>query len=294
MIVSRLIGGLGNQMFQYAVGRALSISRNAPFYLDIRNFSGYMNHNGFELQRIFDVPIKIATDNDVKNIIGYQSSRIIQKILKNPNLSFFRRNELVIEPHFQYWSNINYVQDNCYLIGYWQSEKYFSSFSDIIRKDFSFNAPLVGKNTEISHKIVGSNSISVHIRRGDYVTDKNTSKIISPCSIEYYSSAISYLMKNIESPTFFVFSDDISWAKKNIKIDATCFYIDNNIGHNSYLDMQLMSLCHHNIIANSTFSWWGAWLNPRKNKIVVAPKQWFSVGMKYDASDIIPATWTRM
>ena len=129
-------------------------------------------------------------------------------------------------------------------------------------------------------------AVSLHVRRGDYVSDPKTKAILGVCSLDYYRAAIAHIAERIESPAFFVFSDDIAWAKANLEIPFPCEYVDHNQGQQSYNDMHLMSLCKHHIIANSSFSWWGAWLNPRKDKIVIAPENWFA--NNEDAKDLIP------
>jgi Glycosyl transferase family 11 len=175
------------------------------------------------------------------------------------------------------------------LDGYWQSEKYFIDCSKLIRKDFTFKNELDSYNLKLKSKIDKTNSVSIHIRRGDYVNNLNTNATHGLCSIDYYIKAVNYITERIESPYFFVFSDDIEWAKKNIMLNFPCQFISHNIGSKSYLDMQLMSLCKHNVIANSSFSWWGAWLNSNDNKIVIAPRKWFAVNT--DICDLIPSNW---
>jgi hypothetical protein len=184
------------------------------------------------------------------------------------------------------------VPSQCYLTGYWQSEKYFSSVEAEIRKDFTFNKPLIDRNLELSAKMATCGSISLHIRRGDYVSDAQTSAILGVCPLDYYRNAVAYVADRVANPQFFVFSDDIEWARENLGLDHPSEYIDHNRGAESYCDMQLMSKCRHHIIANSSFSWWGAWLNPHADKIVVAPKRWFAGSL--DSTDLVPQTWTRL
>ena len=177
-----------------------------------------------------------------------------------------------------------------YYIGYWQSEKFFKDISDEIRKDFSFPKFTSEKNLEILKLIKSYNSVSIHIRRGDYLQNRGFNGL---APLEYYQKAIEYIKNKIENPHFFIFSNDIEWCRKNLSIENS-YYIDWNRGEESYRDMQLMSLCKHNIIPNSTFSWWGAWLNKNPNKIVIAPEKWFNDCVNIDYSNIVPETWIKI
>ena len=290
MIISRIIGGLGNQMFQYAIGRALSIERNMSLLLDVSSFDKYNRHQGFELTRVFNCSPQIATNNDVRRVLGLQSSHVFKRILSQALMSPFRRQELVLEPHYHFWQGAGTVPSTCYLQGYWQSEKYFERYRTAIQEDFAFKLPFVGKNVELAARISQTNSVSLHVRRGDYLSDKKATALHGLCSIDYYREATESIGIKIDAPTFFIFSDDIDWVKKNLKIRFPCQYVDHNQGLDSFNDMHLMSLCHHNIIANSSFSWWAAWLNANECKLVLAPKKWFSIPI--NTSDLIPDTWT--
>lgn len=292
MIISQVIGGLGNQMFQYAAGRALSLERGQPLHLDISGFAGYGLHQGFELQRVFSCPIQIAVESEARSVLGWQCSPVIRRILARPSLSMMRRQNLVIEPHFHYWSGINKVPQDCYLVGYWQSEKYFKDVAAIIRSDFTFKAPLENRNADFAEQIKQVNAISLHVRRGDYAKNPKTNAAHGLCSLNYYQAAIQYMVARVKPPYFFIFSDDIAWVKDNLMMDFPCQYISHNQGQDSYNDMRLMSMCHHHIIANSSFSWWGAWLNPNPDKIVVAPTKWFA--NENDVKDLFPKSWVAL
>lgn len=289
MIISHIIGGLGNQMFQYALGRTLSLARGVPLKLDTTDFSGYELHQGFQLARVFSVPAEEATYNDVAAMLGWRRYQILRRIMGRPGLLIVRGKRLIVEPCLDYWDGIHQVPAYCYLSGYWQSERYFQEYRQEIRSDFTFRKPLSGQNQEWSRRIRGVISVSLHIRRGDYVRNPETNAVHGLCSIDYYQSAARHIADLVEAPEFFVFSDDISWARENLNLDFPCHYICENEGGDSYIDMQLMSLCRHYIIANSSFSWWGAWLNPRDDKIVVAPHKWFS--RKPRPRDLLPDRW---
>ena len=291
MVITHLIGGLGNQMFQYAAGRAVSLERGVSLSLDISGFANYGLHQGFELQRIFNCTAEIANEADVRGILGWQSSPRIRQLLSRQNMAVFRREGFVVEPHFHYWQGIKSVPRDCYLTGYWQSEQYFLEAAAQIRADFTFKLPLDNQNIELAKQINAVNAVSLHVRRGDYANIPETTATHGLCSLDYYRAAIRHIAEQVQQPHFFVFSDDIAWVKNNLSIDFPCQYVDHNQGAESYNDMRLMSMCRHHIIANSSFSWWGAWLNPNVNKIVVAPSRWFA--KQTDVRDLLPQGWIK-
>jgi hypothetical protein len=279
-------------LFQYAAGRSLSIMSDKLHLLHIDDFVGYNLHNGYELNRVFNIGDNFATHDDICRVFKYKYTHPLRRLLIRSNFKWLRERNFVVEPHFNFWPDFIKLNTNCFLYGYWQSEKYFKACDGVIRNDFKFREPLVGDNKTISQRINEVQSISLHVRRGDYVTDSRTKTVMQVCPQEYYKTAIDHISKNFTNPVFFIFSDEIDWVKNNLTIDHECIYIDNNTGSESYRDMQLMSLCKHNIIANSSFSWWGAWLNLNSEKIVIAPKKWFSNGLK--DSDLIPNEWLRL
>ena len=291
MIICNIIGGLGNQMFQYAAGLARSVKLGVPLKLDARDFSGYKLHQGFELQRLFNIHAEIASDNDISAILGWQKFKLMRRIFRRPQLKQFRHKNYVVEPHFSYWNEFNHLKNNSYLDGYWQSEQYFMEFADKIRAEFTFKLPFSEKNAEIAANISQVNAVSLHVRRGDYVSNAKNA-YIGLCSLQYYKMAIDHINREVNQPVFFVFSDDINWVKDSLVLDTKSVFVDHNSGEESYNDVRLMSLCKHHIIANSSFSWWGAWLNPNPNKIVIAPKKWFASGIK--TSDLIPKSWVTL
>jgi hypothetical protein len=201
----------------------------------------------------------------------------------------FRREGFVVEPHFHYWPEINQVPRDCYLAGYWQSEQYFREAAPAIHADFTFKSLPANRNAELAEQIGQVNAVSLHVRRGDYVNNPKTNVVHGVCSLDYYRDAVRHVASRVENPYFFIFSDDMAWVKEHLKMDLPCQYVDHNCGAESYNDMRLMSLCRHHIIANSSFSWWGAWLNRNPDKIVVAPKKWFANDK--NISDLFPAGW---
>lgn len=292
MVISNIIGGIGNQMFQYAAGRALSLERGELLRLDVSGFAGYGLHHGFELQRVFSCPAETADESDVRSILGWQFSFGIRRIVARPGMAAFRRKGFIVEPHFQYWPEIKHAPRDCYLVGYWQSEKYFRDVASDIRVDFTFKPPLINRNAEFAGQIAKVNAVSLHVRRGDYAKNPKTNATHGLCSLDYYQAAIQHVAERVDQPSFFIFSDDPSWVRENLKIKFPCQYVDHNQGAESYNDMRLMSMCNHHIIANSSFSWWGAWLNPDLEKIVVAPRKWFANGN--NVKDLFPQGWVTL
>jgi len=292
MVISHILGGLGNQMFQYAAGRALSLTNDQPFSLDLGDFSSYRLHHGYDLSRVFHVTAEGADAPAVHEMLGWRANRWAKKGLRRPQLAWLRGKKFVVEPHFHYWPDLFKLIGDRYLYGYWQSERYFKQFESTIRQDFTFRELLSGRNLELALKIANSHSVSLHVRRGDYVSDPKNASIMDVCSIAYYRLAISYIAERVRCPVFYVFSDDIAWVRENLPITLPCVYIDHNRGTESHRDMQLMSRCCHHIIANSSFSWWGAWLNPSAEKIVVAPQKWFVNDS--DTKDLFPSGWVSL
>ena len=181
------------------------------------------------------------------------------------------------------------LEGNVILHGHFQNEKYFKQYKTIIRKEFTFKHPLKEQNLQIAQQMEKSNSVAIHIRRGDYVTDSN----FALCTKEYYQEAMDSIRKEVENPVFFIFSQDFDWINENLTFDKEeVHFIDWNKGKDSYIDMQLMSLCKHNIIANSSFSWWAAWLNKNPEKRIFAPARWFRKEERNeDLKDFYPQGW---
>jgi len=291
LIILHLSGGLGNQMFQYAFGRANATRLGAELKYELTNPTLTI-HNGFELERIFNIQASEATQADMKFVLGLQRYALIRKLIKASGLQKLFNSFIVQEPHFHFSPQMLRLQDHSYVNGYWQSEKYFSEVENEIRADFSFKLPLSQMNADIAERIGNLNSVSLHVRRNDFANNAKINATHGLCPLDYYQSAIQYIAERIEKPFFLIFSDDPAWVKENLQIDSSCEYVDHNQGAESYNDMRLMSLCKHHIIANSSFSWWGAWLNSKADKIVVSPKSWFANGTS--SQDLIPQRWVKL
>ena len=188
--------------------------------------------------------------------------------------------------------NILKITDNAYLDGYWGSYKYFADIVDLLQKDFTVKAEMDQKNVEIARAISGTKSVSIHFRRGDYVTNPQTNAYHGTCSLDYYQRAVKDISKYVSDPHFFVFSDDPDWVQQNFSIPYPLSFVTINSPDEPHKDLRLMSLCRHHIIANSSFSWWSAWLCTNKDKKVYCPDKWFNV--PYDMRDAIPEFWKRI
>ncbi len=292
MIISKIFGGLGNQMFQYAAGHALAMRKGVEHRLDISAYEHFQMHQGFELNTVFNADASIASREEIDRIIGIQSSTILQRLLARPAFAGFRKSSLVFEPGFKYWDGMNSVKDDAYLSGYWQSPKYFQDFSSTIRSGFEFKLPMSSQNSMWADRIGALESISLHIRRGDYVTNSSANKQHGLCSLDYYREAIRHITERVGNPHFFIFSDDQAWVRQHMHLEHPCSFVDHNSGEQSYNDLRLMSLCRHHIIANSSFSWWGAWLGSNSDGITIAPAKWFASGL--DVRDLYPDGWVLM
>jgi hypothetical protein len=291
MIISEVIGGLGNQMFQYAAGWSLAEAKKTIFKLDISAYSYYSMHKGYELDRVFSLQSAFASAADLKQILGWQRYSLCRRVIKRPYFSSLRKTSLLLESGFAYSDLRPRVSDLAYISGYWQSEKYFLNYANEIREKFTFAPILDDANKKWAELIARKNSVSIHVRRGDFFHGKNAS-YHGVCTVDYFASAIRYIKERVSNVEFFIFSDDLNWAIRNINSTMPCHFIADNKGEKSFNDMRLMRLCKHNIIANSSFSWWGAWLNSNESKIVIAPTNWFVA--EIDTRDLLPATWVTL
>lgn len=271
MITVKLAGRLGNQMFQYALAKKLSIIHNTTFDFNIN----------YLIESHYDYTLSVFNVDDVK--LNDTNTYLRKKLFKIKR-ALGKIN--YIEPHFCFDENVLKLS-HATITGYWQSERYFSDIREVLLKDFT---PKQLPSSSSLDQIKQCNAISVHIRRGDYANNPANTAFHGLIDITWYQEAINIIQANTKSPSFFFFSDDIEWVKENFAPQNNFHFITPSPEELSYQDMYLMSQCKHNIIANSTFSWWGAWLNQNPNKIVIAPKRWF-VNKDMDTKDIIPASW---
>lgn len=260
MKIINLSGGLGNQMFQYAYGRKLTLIEKKEVIFN----TSFFKQNKTDTPRPF----------------------LLNKFTIDPSSQFKNINESFCKKFFKkVYSKITGKYD------LFQSEKYFKEIKDVIRNEFTLKDPLSPTAQELKDRIVSSNNpISLHVRRGDYVSNFKTNQYHGTCTIDYYEKAVEIIKGKIQSPTFFIFSDDIEWVKENLKIEDAV-YVSNPL-LTECEELILMSTCSHHIIANSTFSWWGAWLNPNNDKIVIAPKKW--TNKKNLNKDVLPSSWLQI
>lgn len=299
MIISRIYAGLGNQLFQYAAGRALAERHGVAFKMDCRWFDLSIpgdTPRRYELNG-FNVFSQKASPEDLKPFPFTQipKRKLGRSLL--PRLQLFLQKKRAYqsllsyrEPHFHFDTSYFDLPRHVYLVGYFQSERYFKPIEEKIRKEFAFTTDPNKENGRLLDQIEAGASISLHVRRGDYALDPRIQKYHGLCPLSYYHEAIRHIEERVENPHFYLFSDDMAWVKEHLPIRHLCTYVEKNQKAPSYEDLRLMSRCRHHILANSSFSWWGAWLSSRLDKIVIAPKRWTNVPI--DISDLIPPSWT--
>ncbi len=275
MRIVRLLGGLGNQMWQYAF--LIALKENFPdedVYYDASFFNGYPLHNGFELDRIFNISARQATKKDIRKVYHYFVGKYLYSRIYRHYFPVMKSEirELESEP---YQPQLLVNKGDFYYDGYWADHRYFDKCRVQLLKEFSLKEPLDEKNKKILSEYKDDFLCSMHIRRGDYLKDPDYMGI---CDKIYYQQAIDKILQKSDKPVvFLVFSNDLAWCKENLSEsfkNNKVIYVDWNIGGNSYKDMYLMSKCQANIIANSSFSWWAAYLNEIPNKIVVSPEKY--------------------
>lgn len=281
MIYVRLKGGLGNQLFQYAAGRAAAIRAGKKLFL----IDSFLHQKAEATKRDYGLS-PYSHSGELSQNYEILANGILRFLPVFPGVHICRE-RLGADPlSLQLAGHKSVLLD-----GYWQSEKYFSDYSDVIRSDLKVNSSLLTQDVQslsLSAKMNGVNSISIHVRRGDYLANKKIFEKHGVLDVSYYLKAISVFKKIYESPVFFVFSDDIEWCKEQF-VGEDFFFVDASSATPAWRDVYLMSQCSNNIIANSSYSWWGAWLNPNKDKIVVYPRCWYS--KSYPSIDLIPFGW---
>lgn len=285
-IIVRLCGGLGNQMFQYSLARALSFKDNSIIFLDISSFKGDKKRH-YELKKFRNIDSPVLISN-------YILDRFYIRLLILINSLFFKKSHIKIyDDLFSYKNKIHDNSDNLELIGYWQNEKYFIEFKDCIKRDYLILDEIkTSDELFLKNKILKSNSVAVHVRRGDYVSELDTNNFHGVLSLEYYHKAISKINTLVPDAQFYFFSDDISYVKNQFG-NMPCFtYVNISKSMTDFEEMKIMKICKHFIIANSSFSWWAAWLGDFSKKLVICPKVWYSSQPFFD--NVCPDSWIRM
>jgi len=292
------MGGLGNQMFQYALGYHLAQKNNTILKVDTTLLTDksqpheIVTHRNLEID-IFDIPLNFATQEEIEYFNGKKYTHPAGKVY-NKITRVSRKKNLIIEKGRNFHPEMLALPDNKCLVGSWQSEKYFTGIESKIRELYAFNKPLSGKPLELGNEITKTNSACIHIRRGDYITSTLYTKTLGVQNLDYYYRALELLTSKQAIERVFVFSDDIEWCKNNLNLSVPVTYMDYTTDGKKYAtDMQLMGLCKHFIIANSTFSWWAAWLANFTGKMVIAPTNWYK-DPALDSTDIIPSNWIKI
>jgi hypothetical protein len=292
MIFIRLKGGLGNQLFQYALGRKIALLHNTTLKLDTTWFTipSSDTPRTYRLNN-YNIIGTVASAEEIQQIEqgrpkerGYLLTKISDLLIPMSRRTYVR------ERMYTFDKKILKVPDNIYLDGHWSTERYFKDIEDILLKEITLREEPDAINIKIAEQIQAGPSVSLHVRRGDYVSNPTTQQFHGCCSIDYYNRAISLIEEKVDDPSFFIFSDDLPWAKENLEIPGEKIFVAHNGPERECFDLWLMSLCQHHIVANSSFSWWGAWLGQDAEKIVIAPRRW-ALSESFDTSDITPDSW---
>jgi len=291
MVIVRLNGGLGNQMFQYAAARALADRLGTGLLLDTRAFASALALRAYTRRAYalapFRLRARLATAADLKVWPAWVAEIGMRLRFLRP---LFRRWHF--ESATSYDASLRTLHDPVFLVGYWQSERYFSDIAEGIRADFTLRVPLCDNNAKLLRLARTAGSVGLHVRRGDFVSLDSAAQVHGLCSIDYYVRAIELARSRCPGCHFLVFSDDPQWARAELPLDSSAAFVTGN-AERPEQDLMLMSACDHQIIANSSFSWWGAWLAAKPSGVVIAPKQWYLHAPR-DASDLLPDRWIRM
>lgn len=297
MIIVKLMGGLGNQMFQYAFGRSLALKTKSELKFDLTFLLNRQPMKNFTFRDyaldVFNIAQNIATSED---IAPFKMNGGILKQLGIITRLHAQNKFYIKEQLISLYRNYSGLKGDFYLDGFWQNEKYFKSVEDNLRNDFTFRSSINPQIEEIINTLKNTNSVSISIRRGDYLKWKKSDQIYYICDADYYLKAMDKIANLTSRPFFFVFSDDFEWCEKNLTKKYPIRIIGREYAGERFQDyLRLITLCKHHIIANSTFSWWGAWLNPSKEKITISPRHWFHPKrLLLNYNSIIPNDWIKI
>ena len=293
MIVVNFEGGLGNQMFQYAAAFALANTLETELKCTVDLLASHRTKRTYELRDVFGVEVDVASPRELSMLLGpLCTNKQVRRFLAKPPAAFLRSKKFISDDYLIFVDNL---ADRCiaggYLHGFWQSEEYFEGSKHTIRSCFTFPAFENDTDQSIVSEMKDCYSIGVHVRRGDYLTSAKTNSLHNVLPLSYYRSAINRLAKEQPYTKLFVFSDDPEWAEQHIEpLSEHTHIISHNQGNSAFRDMQLLSLCDAVVMANSSFSWWAAWLNNKITKRIIAPKKWFS-SERTSSNHIVPARW---
>lgn len=298
MIVVNVNAGLGNQMFHYAFGLGL-IHKGYDIYFDQVNFKPRKeySHETILLQDAFpNILIKQMPDGYFKYVFPHKTTNRIKVLwlgMKRRLTALLNNETYIFERTYAFDSNIeDFITSKCIFRGHWQTEKYFSHCAEDVRKQFTFLPFDEERNLVTVKRMTSENSVAIHFRKSeDYIQNELMGKGL--CGTDYYMRAIDYIRAHVDNPVFYVFTDNPQWVKENLPVLKYTLVDWNEVsGKRNFRDMQLMACAKHNIIANSTYSWWGAWLNPNPNKIVIGPAQFFNpINEFFSKSDIMCEGW---
>lgn len=297
MVISYLQGGLGNQLFQYAIGRQLAIKQSSELKLDLSWFSDPTKRTGITPRAFrlgnFQIHAVEATPDEIARLRPRNVVRRAVKRLQRTIAPYDWNSWLHEQRWFAFDERVLAVRRDVYLSGYWQNEAYFRDCADLLRQDIVPMHPLHADSETLLSRISKTDSVAIHVRRGDYVEADPAPWAHSVCGPAYYHACIERIRQRVRKPHFFVFSDEPKWVKENIDIPYPIEFVTHNGQERDYEDLWLMKSCRHQIISNSTFSWWAAWLNLNATKIVLAPRKWFN-GDLYDTSKLLPTSWEQL
>lgn len=290
MILVRLKGGFANQLFQYATARRLAAANNTEVLFDLsylnKNSNGNYTQRKFELDQI-RMKSRIASEEE---LVPFQISGLLNKVKNKLGLGKYLTlyETISVGP-----SQLKTLKGNYLLDGYWQDERYFIEMRKELLDEIQPVYAFTSRGEELKKKILATNSVALHVRRGDYVSLQHANEFHGICSVEYYKKAMEELKRIHYGLSYFVFSDDIDWCRKELSFLPEAVFVENENEKRSSQDLFLMSLCHHQVIANSSYSWWAAWLNQKPDKTVISPLNWFK-DAKQDSSNLIPKNWIRI
>lgn len=291
MIIIRLKGGLGNQLFQYALGRAIAERSGRELKLDVSSYASDALR-AFRLQHL-SIRAQLATPAEIEALnppkahyLRWCAVRIRQA------LSPRRRHSYIKERAFAFDPEVLDADGPVYLNGYWQSPRYFADVEATLAEEFRPHEALPAAAAELAEEMNRANAVSLHVRRGDYVSNPQALKLHGALALAYYERATTWVAERIDTPHFYVFSDAPDWVRAHLRIAGTTTFVAERCSNADFHDLTLMSRCRHHVLANSSFSWWGAWLNRSPDSLVVAPQRWFQAPI--DTRDLLPPEWARL
>jgi hypothetical protein len=284
VIITQLKGGLGNQLFQYAAARRLSLTLGVPLKLDVGFYKRHKQRT-YELDQ-FHIEAGIATDWEVAR---WRGPRLLTRITQSLGLV----PRLVLERAFEFDPAILHLGDGRYLDGYWQSYRYFADVVPQVRRELTVRIPPSDADRTLIDHMARCDSVCLHVRRGDYASNPIALQYHGLCTPEYYRTAVEGLAAQLRAPELFVFSDDMPWVKQNLRFELPTTHVEHHGVDSAPLELRLMAGCRHFVIANSSLSWWAAWLSANENPIVYAPRRWFA-DPSINTSELTPPAWHRI